>query len=98
MSEVSVSGKKPENMTEVMFNYCAAIVVSRGSYFWIKRKMRKLGAPDWAVWAVPKIFMAINVPRITKQMHLEPEEIGPIVLKWLEDHPDHKLAQYIKVG
>lgn len=96
MTEVNM-GKKPENMTEVVVNMVGATVVSWGTYFWMKRAIRKRGGPKWAQYGFARLLMIANSPNIKKQFHLEPEEITPVVLKWLEENPNHKLAKYLVV-
>lgn len=34
------------------------IAARLGAYWWIRRGLRKRGAPKWAVWALPRVWMA----------------------------------------
>lgn len=98
---------KPESMTEVTINLVAASIASWGSYYMTKRKLRKLGAPEWAAWGFARTMQFVQAKALREQMHLSNEDISPVVQKWIIDHIDEieafivkhpGIGKYVKIG
>lgn len=87
---------KPESMTEVGINLVTASIVSWGSFYLTKRKLRKKGAPEWAAWGFARTMQFVQYKALREQMHLSNEDISPVVQKWVVDHMDEIEAFIVK--